>query len=218
MTKPVINLHPRGIGSGGGYPSLATGKPCDFGPDMAMFAGSRADAYLFADWAARDIEDGSGRSKRIDCCYIDYRPSEPNWLQVKVCVEKEDEAVLDRLYTAINVQGGYCDEEIVKWAIDPENNKQPYGVRIYNQLEACFLLPGGYHAKMPEGPRYFEPTDEERAALLELSRATDLSPGAVMRQALRLYQMNHFRLAAGETVSWSGDAQRAEEFAGGVEA
>lgn len=214
----VINLNPRGIGRGGGYPSLATGEQCDFGHDLSMFASSRADAYTFADWIAIDKDDGRGREKRLDRCYIDYRPSEPKWLQIKVCAEEENEATLERLNNVLLVQGGYIDEDTVKWVLEPDTHREPYGIRIYNQLTSTFLLPPGYHAKMPEGPRYFEPSDDEKTAVLELCRLTDLSPGAVIRQALRLYQMHTIRLQQGETVTWSGDAQRLAEFAGGVEA
>lgn len=60
----------------------------------------------------------------------------------------------------------------------------------------------------------FDPTDEEIAAIREMGEDSDLSPKAVMRQALRHYQKTHFRLKAGETLSFSGDAQRAADFAG----
>ena len=55
---------------------------------------------------------------------------------------------------------------------------------------------------------------EELAAIEQLSVEQKLSSMAVLRQALRLYQMRCHRLKAGETYSWSGDAQRAADFAG----
>lgn len=55
---------------------------------------------------------------------------------------------------------------------------------------------------------------KESAALATLSKETDMSEAAVMRQALRFYQMVHERQKAGETFSFSGDAERAREFAG----
>jgi predicted transcriptional regulator len=43
-------------------------------------------------------------------------------------------------------------------------------------------------------------TDAEMAALDELSRKKDLSKTAVIRQAIRLYQLVDSRLAAGEKL------------------
>lgn len=55
---------------------------------------------------------------------------------------------------------------------------------------------------------------EERAALKALGEEQDLSLEAVIRQAVRLYQQHTKRLKDGETVRWSGDEQRARDFAG----
>lgn len=41
-----------------------------------------------------------------------------------------------------------------------------------------------------------------------------MSKTAVMRSALRLYQLVQHRLKSGETMSWSGDHQRLVEFVG----
>jgi len=60
----------------------------------------------------------------------------------------------------------------------------------------------------------FVPTAEEVEAIDRMSSDLELSATAVMRQALRLYQVDHQRRKAGETVVWSGDAKRAREFAG----
>ncbi len=54
----------------------------------------------------------------------------------------------------------------------------------------------------------------EMAALTELSEAKGISKTAVMRQALRLYQSIDRRLAAGETMSFSGDKKRIADFMG----
>jgi hypothetical protein len=59
----------------------------------------------------------------------------------------------------------------------------------------------------------FMPTYEESAVIRSLAQDQDLSESAVIRQALRLYQLNHKRLKDGETLSYSGDAERAREFA-----
>ena len=57
-------------------------------------------------------------------------------------------------------------------------------------------------------------TPEEREVIKNLAVQQDLSPMGVVRQALRLYQHHLHRLEAGETCTYSGDAQRAREFAG----
>jgi hypothetical protein len=57
---------------------------------------------------------------------------------------------------------------------------------------------------------------EEREAIRNLAIEQEMGTGAVLRQALRLYQMHHHRLRAGETCHWSGDAQRMQDFAGAV--
>lgn len=57
-------------------------------------------------------------------------------------------------------------------------------------------------------------SDEEQSAIERLEEELDLSNTQVLRCALRHYQSTHERLKAGETVSWSGDAQRAADFAG----
>lgn len=57
-------------------------------------------------------------------------------------------------------------------------------------------------------------TSEEVAAIAELAKQQDVSPKVIIRQAVRLYQLHNKRLADGETASYSGDAQRARDFAG----
>jgi hypothetical protein len=60
----------------------------------------------------------------------------------------------------------------------------------------------------------YTPDDREKTAILDLCDDQELSPRAVMRQALRQYQADHLRRKDGETVTWSGDEQRARDFAG----
>lgn len=57
-------------------------------------------------------------------------------------------------------------------------------------------------------------TDLEQEALERLMAEQELSAQRVMIQALRQYQSDHERRKAGEMVTWSGDAQRARDFAG----
>jgi hypothetical protein len=57
-------------------------------------------------------------------------------------------------------------------------------------------------------------TNKEWEAFEALAKAHDLSHGALALQAISFYQGIDARLAAGETCTWSGDANRAREFAG----
>lgn len=56
--------------------------------------------------------------------------------------------------------------------------------------------------------------DREAQVLSDLADHHDMSKTAVLRQALRLYQLVHHRLQSGETLSFSGDQQRLVEFVG----
>lgn len=55
---------------------------------------------------------------------------------------------------------------------------------------------------------------EEMAFVEERSALCDMSKTAVIREALRLYQLVHARLAAGETMTFSGDKERIALFVG----
>lgn len=57
-------------------------------------------------------------------------------------------------------------------------------------------------------------TDREMAVVENLADKQELSKTALMRQALRLYQLVHERHAAGETMSFSGDRERVALFIG----
>jgi hypothetical protein len=57
-------------------------------------------------------------------------------------------------------------------------------------------------------------TQREMAVLEQLANVHDMSKTAVMRQALRLYQLVETRIAAGETMSFSGDKERVMMFIG----
>jgi hypothetical protein len=61
---------------------------------------------------------------------------------------------------------------------------------------------------------HLEFTEQELAAVQELSEYHQLSQLQTMRQALRSYQLQERRIRNGETVTWSGDAERMREFAG----
>jgi predicted transcriptional regulator len=57
-------------------------------------------------------------------------------------------------------------------------------------------------------------SDPEMAVIDRLAAEHDMSKTAVLRQAIRFYQLMHDRLKAGETFHFSGDQQRAMEFIG----
>lgn len=55
---------------------------------------------------------------------------------------------------------------------------------------------------------------EFTAAIKKMAVEKDMSEVAIAKQAIRLYQLVNERLKAGETFSFSGDAERAKEFGG----
>ncbi len=57
-------------------------------------------------------------------------------------------------------------------------------------------------------------SSEEMLALEQLVADHDMSEAAVMRQALRFYQLTQHRLSKGETMRFSGDRERAAAFTG----
>ncbi len=57
-------------------------------------------------------------------------------------------------------------------------------------------------------------TAEESLAIANLAIDTELPEQNVVKQALRHYQLHRHRLMKGETHHWSGDAERAADFAG----
>jgi hypothetical protein len=57
-------------------------------------------------------------------------------------------------------------------------------------------------------------TDEEMSAVERYATEHQMSKTAVLRQALRLYDLVQRRLADGETFGFSGDQDRAVAFAG----
>lgn len=54
----------------------------------------------------------------------------------------------------------------------------------------------------------------EMAVVEQIAADTDMSKTAVIRQALRLYQLTRERILAGETMHFSGDQERVALFIG----
>lgn len=138
---PII-VGARGVGRNGGWASLVTGEEVSNGPDLSLFVGCRSDAYRLVDWVspfdppASRADDPCSRWKRPDRAYVDYRPTEPRWLQVKLIVEEEHEEVLHRIASAVNYRDGYLDRKLIEWAIDPENHKAPWGYDVVQRITA----------------------------------------------------------------------------------
>lgn len=57
-------------------------------------------------------------------------------------------------------------------------------------------------------------TDREMEVVEKLAESHELSKTALIRQALRVYQMIQHRIAAGETMHFSGDQERIALFIG----
>ena len=57
-------------------------------------------------------------------------------------------------------------------------------------------------------------SEREMRVLEQIASEQDLSKTMVLRQALRIYQLIHERMKAGETFGFSGDRQRIVEFVG----
>lgn len=55
---------------------------------------------------------------------------------------------------------------------------------------------------------------EEMAVVEDMATRHDMSKTSIIRQALRLYQLVNARLAAGETMHFSGDQERVALFVG----
>lgn len=112
----MVYWSPRGIGYDS-VPCFITKKPEDGRPNISGFVSSIAEGEKVV-----NIFGGYAR--------LDYRSHEPNWIQVKVGVDKEYEEVLDRLMVA-------CSDAILTpkklaWAINPPENRdgEPLAVKI----------------------------------------------------------------------------------------
>lgn len=57
-------------------------------------------------------------------------------------------------------------------------------------------------------------TAREMAVVEELAASHEITKTALIRQALRVYQMIQSRIAAGETMTFSGDKERVALFVG----
>lgn len=145
-----------------------------------------------------DLPDPDSHAAGWSAAHIEHR-----WrVGRKGVFQPAEESIL-----TLNFRGGYQnDKEIAEWL-----------AAVYTTAAGVL----GLH-ELPLTETEKRPTDSvnvrldsaHKEALRRLSQETEMSESAVMRQALRLYQLNQSRVKAGETLSWSGDAERAAQFAG----
>lgn len=112
----------RGVGIDYELPCLVTGAFIDVGPNISGFVRN-------LDHANRLVRLLGGRAR------IDYRPSEPHRIQVKIGAHKDHAEVLHRLSRVVTWCGNIIDREHVLWAIEPEwfRGYQPYSMRYADQ-------------------------------------------------------------------------------------
>jgi hypothetical protein len=104
-TSHAVLWRPRGLGTGQGNNVCAfTGEPLKghYGHDASGFVESLEDGLLLASMF-------KGRA------YLDYRPSEPKWIQVKVAVEQtpENEQRLRDFVDAVFANGSTVTAELL---------------------------------------------------------------------------------------------------------
>lgn len=115
---------PRGLGSEWNLTCLVTGKEERLMPNISGFVRSKAAGE-------RVVKMFDGRAR------LDWRESEPNWIQVKVGVIEEHKEVLVRLFDAVMTCEGMLTPEIIKWAIDPVKSRgyQPKALERIKALQ-----------------------------------------------------------------------------------
>lgn len=109
MSLEIERWKPRGIGSDC-VPCLLTGGPETLRPNISGFVES-----LEAGLRVVELFGGEQYAR------LDYRKSEPNWVQVKVGVDNGYEGVLDRLMVVC--EDGYITPNRLAWAKYPANNR-----------------------------------------------------------------------------------------------
>lgn len=108
IDNTMVYWSPRGIGYDS-VPCFVTKQmKCDGRPNISGFVSSREDGEKVV-----EIFGGYAR--------LDFRAFEPNWIQVKVGVEKGHEEVLERLEVAVN--DGILTPKRLAWAINPPENR-----------------------------------------------------------------------------------------------
>lgn len=113
----IVWWSPRGIGCDSVPCFVTKQSKCDLRSNISGFVRSREDGKHVV-----EIFGGYAR--------LDYRDYEPNWIQVKVGVEKEHKEVLDRLMVACS--DNFLTPKKLAWAINPAENRdaEPLIVRV----------------------------------------------------------------------------------------
>lgn len=101
-----VEWRPRGVGHGTGSGTCLVSKKklaTHIGHDCSGFVRSKADGE-------RVVRLFKGHA------YLDYRPSEPNWIQVKVAVDltPENEAKLQAFMDAVVENGNMLSKKIIR--------------------------------------------------------------------------------------------------------
>jgi hypothetical protein len=106
---------PRGIGSESGLPCFVTGERPGFTPNVSGFVNSKEAGERVV-----DMFDGLAR--------LDFRPHEPNWIQVKVGALPEHAAVLHLLMEKVIKAGNRISRNMIQETIREylEANAIPY--------------------------------------------------------------------------------------------
>jgi len=86
-----IQFRSRGVGTEGGIGCFITGSDYQ-SANLAAFVKSKEEGEQIVQWF------GQG-------AYLDYRPSEPNWIQVKVGVCDKFKPYLQKLHEIVSVHG-----------------------------------------------------------------------------------------------------------------
>lgn len=104
--KLIEKFSSRGIGSEWGLPCFASGQEFDRGdlnPNISGFVESK--------------EAGENVVAMFnDLAYLDFRPFEPNWVQVKVGTSEANVAALEKLHELVRENGNLISREIIEKA------------------------------------------------------------------------------------------------------
>lgn len=89
-----IEWHMRGIGREGGL-CIITGEDISLGYNLSGFVKTREDGELIVDLFKGLVK-------------LDYRPHDPNWIQVKVIVDTQgEEYILEELNAVVKINGDF---------------------------------------------------------------------------------------------------------------
>jgi hypothetical protein len=116
-------FRPRGIGS--------NWIPC-------FVCGIGGEGTLLPDMAS--FVDGHDGGKRVETmirqagyrCFLDFRPSEPEWVQVKLGACTAHFPCLERLADLIIANNCYINEEILKEAVEGETTPEAVSIALHH--------------------------------------------------------------------------------------